>query len=98
MKNLIAVLVISAAIFAGCNKDNTKNEQKQTANTSVSASNESIIRSKDVNVADIDVNKDNKVFQCPMDFDVISDKPGTCPKCKMELEEVSVADAQNNLK
>ena len=25
-------------------------------------------------------------YQCPMDPEEISDKPGTCPKCHMELE------------
>lgn len=25
------------------------------------------------------------VYSCPMDPEVISDKPGKCPKCKMEL-------------
>jgi Cu(I)/Ag(I) efflux system membrane fusion protein len=26
------------------------------------------------------------IYQCPMDTEVTSDKPGTCPKCGMELE------------
>jgi hypothetical protein len=30
-----------------------------------------------------------KFYQCPMDLEVISDKPGTCPKCDMELVEVT---------
>lgn len=25
-------------------------------------------------------------YQCPMDLEEISDKPGACPKCGMELE------------
>jgi hypothetical protein len=28
-----------------------------------------------------------KTFVCPMDADVTSDKPGTCPKCGMTLVE-----------
>lgn len=28
-------------------------------------------------------------YQCPMDSDVIKDKPGKCPKCGMELEPVA---------
>ncbi|GAB3925546.1 heavy metal-binding domain-containing protein [Mucilaginibacter myungsuensis] len=30
-----------------------------------------------------------KKYTCPMDADVVADKPGTCPKCKMELVEKS---------
>ena len=29
-----------------------------------------------------------KTYVCPMHSDVTSDKPGTCPKCGMDLEEV----------
>lgn len=28
----------------------------------------------------------SKTYTCPMHPDVISDKPGTCPKCGMDLE------------
>ena len=28
-------------------------------------------------------------YQCPMDPEEISDKPGVCPKCGMELEPVT---------
>jgi len=30
-------------------------------------------------------------YTCPMDPDVVSDKPGKCPKCGMDLEKVSQA-------
>jgi hypothetical protein len=28
-------------------------------------------------------------YQCPMDMEEISDKPGTCPKCGMALEPMT---------
>lgn len=28
-----------------------------------------------------------ETYVCPMDTGVISDKPGTCPKCGMDLEK-----------
>lgn len=30
----------------------------------------------------------NTFYQCSMDPEVISDKPGQCPKCGMELSEI----------
>ena len=30
-----------------------------------------------------------KYYQCPMDLEVISDKQGMCPKCGMELAEMT---------
>ena len=48
---------------------------------------------KTVNVKSFDKNNDGKVYQCPMCSDEISDTPGTCPKCGMELKEVSVKEA-----
>ena len=51
-----------------------------------------------MDVALIDKNKDGKVFECPMDAEVISDKQEPCPLCKMDLDEVTIAKAQENLK
>ncbi len=45
----------------------------------------------------VDVNKDGKVYQCPMDFNVLSDKPGIDPKCGMKLKEVTLRQAKINL-
>lgn len=52
---------------------------------------------KAINLKSIDKNKDGKVYQCPMDFDVLSDKPGKDPKCGMDLVEVTLAQAKKNL-
>ncbi|HVO73762.1 MAG TPA: efflux RND transporter periplasmic adaptor subunit [Ignavibacteriaceae bacterium] len=56
-----------------------------------------IVRKRDVKVSEIDKNKDGKVYQCPMDFEVVSDESGICPLCGMDLEETSVEQAQKNL-
>lgn len=37
-----------------------------------------------------------KRYQCPMHPEVISDKPGTCPKCGMDLEPVSSGDTKKD--
>lgn len=57
----------------------------------------SIVREGDIDVDAIDENKDGKVFQDMMDWNVISDKAGKCPKCGMTLKEVSIDKAKQNL-
>jgi Cu(I)/Ag(I) efflux system membrane fusion protein/cobalt-zinc-cadmium efflux system membrane fusion protein len=57
----------------------------------------SIIRTGVIDLLSLDENKDGKVYQDPMDWNVISDKPGRCPLCKMELKEVSLEEAKENL-
>ncbi len=41
------------------------------------------------------VTKEGKSYTCPMHFEVVSDKPGLCPKCGMDLEEMN-QDKLNN--
>ena len=50
-----------------------------------------------INVKAADKNHDGKVYQCPMDLDVLSDRPGIDPKCGMKLVEVTIAKAKANL-
>ncbi len=57
-----------------------------------------IIHKGTINVEKIDKNKDGKVYQDMMDWNVISDKPGDCPLCGMKLKEVSIEQAKKNLK
>ena len=56
-----------------------------------------IVHKGTIEVAKIDVNKDGKVYQDPMDWNVISDKPGDCPLCGMKLKEVTLDQAEKNL-
>ena len=56
-----------------------------------------IVHKGTIDVAKIDVNKDGKVYQDPMDWNVISDKPGDCPLCGMKLKEVTLDQAEKNL-
>jgi hypothetical protein len=94
------VLIIASFIgLTGCSKENsTKAPENQTQQAEKKdAGDLSIVRDKNVNVDSLDQDKDGYLYQCGMDYDVISDKPGTCPKCGMQLKKVSVADAKKNL-
>ncbi len=57
----------------------------------------SIVREGIINLEDIDANGDGKVYQDPMDWNVISDKEGRCPLCRMFLKEVTIDEAKKNL-
>lgn len=93
-------LIITAFIsLTGCSKESgskTQGNQVQQAEKKDTAD-MSIIRDNDVNVSSLDLDKDGNLYQCEMDYDVISDKPGTCPKCGMQLIKVTVAVAKKNL-
>lgn len=56
-----------------------------------------LVREGVIDLKAIDKNKDGKVFQDFMDWNVISDKAGNCPVCGMKLREVSLEKAAANL-
>ena len=56
-----------------------------------------MVREGVIDLKAIDKNKDGKVYEDMMDYNVISDKPGTCPLCGMTLKEVSLKKAKENL-
>ncbi len=81
--------------------DKAKKPQSQKDNMSgmnMSGSHSTPVAYKGViNVKVIDDNMNGKVYQCPMDFNVLSDKPGVDPKCGMNLKEVTIQQAEKNL-
>ncbi|OGU76683.1 MAG: hypothetical protein A2W11_10620 [Ignavibacteria bacterium RBG_16_35_7] len=58
---------------------------------------QSIVRKGKIDLQAIDKNKDGKVYQDTMDWNVISDEPGKCPICEMTLKEVTINEAKYNL-
>ena len=71
MKKLIlpSVAIFILAFYA-CN--NNTSENKGTSSNRADSSSLSKPQAKEI-------------YTCPMDTDVRSDKPGTCPKCGMDL-------------
>ena len=109
-KNLIIVFAITfiftAFSFAQEKEDSTMNHDKmnmknmktiQDSVHQITEEGNSIVRKGIIVLNAIDENKDGKVYQDMMDYNVISDKPGKCPICGMKLKEVSVAKAKENL-
>jgi Cu(I)/Ag(I) efflux system membrane fusion protein/cobalt-zinc-cadmium efflux system membrane fusion protein len=93
---LLASGIILLSIFISCSKDN-KTPDHQSMNMEKEQSNSAIVREGMIDLMMIDENKDGMVYQDPMDWNVISDKPGKCPLCKMTLKEVSIEQAKENL-
>ena len=56
------------------------------------------IREEPVDVAAIDADEDGFVYQDQMDWNVIADEEGKCPKCGMILKKVTIDEAVANLK
>lgn len=92
---LSLIVISSSANFAQehNHKDHSKMEMKKDA-----AKVDDIVRQGVMDLQSIDKNKDGKVFQDQMDWNVISDKAGKCPLCKMVLKEVTLKEAKENLK
>jgi hypothetical protein len=77
---------------------NSNNSQlKENESHEHSEDSVSIIREGIIDVEEIDLNGDGKVFQDPMDWNVISDEDGRCPVCGMFLKEVTIDEAKKNL-
>lgn len=78
-------------------KMDMKKDMHNMKTDSIKKMQSSIIRKGVIDVKAIDKNKDGKVFQDMMDYNVISDKPGKCPICGMTLKEVSIKQAEQTL-
>lgn len=81
--------------MAHMDADSTHKEHHQMKSKSNDET--SIVREGEIDLAVIDENKDSKVYQDQMCWNVISDEPGECPQCGMILKEVSLNDAKKNL-
>ncbi len=98
----IRILLIACVIIATSSKVVLTQDHQHDGNSKVEMKKETtstndIIRKGVINLKAIDKNKDGKVFQDMMDWNVISDKAGKCPLCKMMLKEVTIKEAKEYL-
>ncbi len=61
------------------------------------ASQDPRVRKGVIDLSSIDKNKDGKLYEDIMDWNVISDKPGECPICGMTLREFTIKEIKKNL-
>jgi len=91
---VVCVILVTVA-FVGCGND-PKGHDYNNMSKQDTTIDESIVRTGVIDLQMIDLNKDGKVYQDPMDWNVISDESGKCPLCKMTLTEVSIEQAKEN--
>lgn len=77
---------------------NTEMSEKNNHENHENHESASIVRKGEIDLVSIDKNKDGKVYQDQMCWNVISDEAGKCPLCEMKLKEVSIDKAKENLK
>ena len=75
-------------------KMDSKKEMKKEDNSEVK---DPRIRKGVIDLSVIDKNKDGKLYEDIMDWNVISDEPGECPICGMTLREYTIKEVKKNL-
>lgn len=78
-------------------KEKTNNNEHNQMKMKEHNHSSSIVRKGVIDVESIDKNKDGKLWECPMDWNVISDESGRCPLCNMKLKEYSIEEVKSNL-
>lgn len=74
MKYFTIAFAMIVILFSSCNSP-SKNAQSNTETTQT------------FNLDTTGLKSGEKFYQCEMDPEVLSDKPGNCPKCGMALTE-----------
>ena len=91
---IIIALLATSATFA---QNESMHMHMKEMKTEKQSADSIIVRKGIIDLKSIDKNNDGKVFQCPMEANVISDEKGECPLCGMDLKEVSLEKAKEKL-
>ncbi len=80
------------------NMDSTKANSKDDMDMkNDSESSDPRVRKGVIDLSAIDKDKDGKLYEDIMDWNVISDEPGECPICGMTLKEFTIKEVEKNL-
>ncbi|SHG23535.1 hypothetical protein SAMN05444396_106159 [Flavobacterium segetis] len=83
---LLGLFLIITSCKQQISKDNS-NKESHMMNDSTMMKHDSTIMSNDHKMMD-----NNKSYSCPMHPEVIGSKGDKCPKCGMELEQITTKD------
>lgn len=92
-----ATIILFLFIFGCGNQDNTEMKEHNHELKPADSEKSEIIREGIIDVESLDMNEDGKIFECPMDWNVLDDKGGSCPTCGMHLKEYTLDEIKSNL-
>ncbi len=88
MKKTISLSILFLVlIFVACNNSSNQNENKTSADSKIA---EKANTNQNFNLDTTKLKSGEAFYQCEMHPEVLSDKPGNCPKCGMELLEMNI--------
>ncbi len=103
---LLGIMALALGFFIACGSDgggseeqtdDPRHQSEDSGQEQQMESNKEWIRAEPVDVKVLDLNQDGYVYQDPMDWNVIADEEGRCPKCGMFLVKVTIDEAVKNL-
>jgi len=84
-KSILLIVSAASLILASCN-NSSKNSEKNTDVDSTKS--QSTITAQSFNIDTTKLKSGDTFYQCEMNPEVLSDKPGSCPTCGMDLSEI----------
>ena len=99
---LTFILIIAACDSSENKIEETKNDSQTTKDhehqiKSAENGSSELVREGIINVESLDANNDGNLYECPMDWNVLSDHDGDCPVCGMQLKEFTVNEVKEDL-
>ena len=104
---IISILIMAVFLFTfsiSCSEQKEEVSEKmemkadkQMSEHSIGEAKSELVREGVIDVASIDVNNDGKIYECPMDWNVLNDTHGDCPVCGMDMKEYTLNEAKDNL-
>lgn len=83
--SILLLAVIFIFLADACSNSSTKNNQTNSAD---STKTHTVNTEQTFELDTTKLRSGDAFYQCVMDKEVLSDKPGSCPKCGMDLSEI----------